>query len=479
MAEAPRLGKRVRAIRTKAGLTQAAFAQRLEISASYLNLIEHDRRPLSTTLLLRLAQAYDVDLRAFSASDSTMLAGDLIDAFSDPLFEDHPLTAREIREFADAFPDVARAARRLHQGFVQSRDSLELLASRVEDSQDAPSGPSSVRMSSEQVSDFLELKGNYFPELELDAERLWRDGALSRDSLFATLASYLERVHGVTIRVATVAEMRGAVRRFNAGTRELMLSEILRRGSRHFQLAHQIALLDCTTTLEKLTADSSLASAESRALGRVALANYFASAVLMPYDEFYRAVEAERYDLELISHRFRVNFEQVTHRVTTLRRPGSEGVPFLMVRVDIAGNISKKFAPAGRPQLPRFSGLCPLWSVHAAFLQPGMIRTQVSRFPNGEMHFSVARTVLRHSGDFRRRPPVYAVALDCSMDYASRLIYADGLDLTNTASAVPVGITCRTCERVDCQSRAFPALHQPLSIDENVRGVSFFTPASG
>jgi hypothetical protein len=479
MGDTPKLGKRIRAVRLKQGMTQSVFAAQLAISASYLNLIEHDRRPLTTALLLRLAQQFDVDLRTFATGDKGRLTADLVELFGDAIFEDHPLTAREVQEFGEAHPDVARAALRLHQAYAHARESLESLAARMHDSQDASQDsvwPTRVRLSSEQVSDYLEEKQNHFPVLEIAAERLWHDGRLVRDGLFATLATYLAERHGVTVRMATVQEMQGTVRRFDPATRELVLSEILRRGSRHFQLAHQIGLLECSALLDQMVDDPCFTTAESRALGRVALANYFASAVLMPYDEFFAAAEQERYDLELLGHRFRVNFEQVTHRVTTLRRPGALGVPFLMVRVDIAGNISKKFAPAGSLRLPRFSGICPLWSVHAAFLPPGSLRTQLSRFPNGVTHFSVARTVLRHSGDFRRPPAMYAVALSCDVEHAHRLIYADGLDLSKIASAVPVGVTCRTCDRMDCQARAFPALHRPLTVDENVRGVSFFAP---
>jgi predicted transcriptional regulator len=267
------------------------------------------------------------------------------------------------------------------------------------------------------------------------------------------------------------------VRRFDPEARELMLSEVLRRGSRNFQLAHQIGLLACPAILDRMAADPQLTSDESRALARVALASYFASAVLMPYAEFLRAAEEVRYDIELLGHRFRASFEQVCQRLTTLSRRGAEGVAFHMVRVDIAGNISKKFS-ADRVRFPRFSGLCPLWNVHSAFLQPGMIRAQLSRLPDGTAFFSVARTVRKHSGDYNVPHVLYAIALGCDVSAARRLVYADGVDLRNLDAAVPVGITCRLCERMDCQARAFPSLHAPLRVDANVRGPSFFAPVS-
>ncbi|MBI2796128.1 MAG: DUF2083 domain-containing protein [Gemmatimonadetes bacterium] len=478
MSDAVKLGKRIRALRLKLALTQAAFAERLGISTSYLNLIENDRRPCTTALLLTLASTFDVDVRTFAGGPQVQLAADLAEAFAGPMFDEHPLTTREVREFVDAQPDVARAVLRLHHAWVQAHDSLDALAVRVSETQDGSpdlAGPGRVRMSSEQVSDYIERHDNHFPELESEAERLWRDAALERENLFPTLARYLERTHGVTVRIGTVGEMRGAVRRFDPLRRELLLSEVLRRGSRHFQLAHQIGLLSGAPILARAPQDPIFTSDEARTLARVSLANYFASAVLMPYADFLRAATTERYNLELLGHRFRVSFEQVCHRLTMLHRPGGEGIPFLMVRVDIAGNISKKFAPGGKPRLPRFGGICPLWNVHAAFTQPGIIRTQVQRFPGGETHFSVARTVRRDAGNFTSPPVMYAIALACDIRFARQIMHADGLDLASAAS-VPVGLTCRTCERMECQARAFPALQRSATIDENVRGVSFYAP---
>ena len=486
MSDTLKLGKRIRAVRLKLTLTQAAFADRLGISSSYLNLIENDRRPCTTALLLKLASTFDIDVRSFAGGEQVQLIADLAEAFAEPMFEEHPLTTREVREFVEGQPDVARAVLRLHHAWTQARESLDSLALRVSDTQDASqnatqdatpdvSGAGRVRMSSEQVSDFIERHNNHFPELEAEAEKLWRDAALERENLFPTLARHLERTHGVTVRIGTVGEMRGAVRRFDPVRRELLLSEVLRRGSRHFQLAHQIGLLGGAPILQRVPQDPIFTSDEARTLARVSLANYFASAVLMPYADFLSAATTERYNLELLGHRFRVSFEQVCHRLTMLHRPGAEGIPFLMVRVDIAGNISKKFAPGGRPRLPRFSGICPLWNVHAAFTQPGIIRTQVQRLPSGETHFSVARTVRRDAGNFKSPPVMYAIALACDIEHARHIMHADGLDLTN-ASAVPVGLTCRTCERMDCQARAFPALQHSARIDENVRGLSFYSP---
>jgi predicted transcriptional regulator len=257
-----------------------------------------------------------------------------------------------------------------------------------------------------------------------------------------------------------------------------MLSEVLRRGSRNFQLAYQIGLLTVAGVLDRLAADPHLTSDAARALARVALANYYASAVLMPYAPFLEAARTERYDIDLLGHRFRTSFEQTCHRLTTLRRPGAEGVPFHMVRVDIAGNISKRFSASGL-RFARFSGACPRWNVFEAFTTPGLLRTQLSQMPDGTTWFWVARTVNREGGGYHAPRSVLAIAIGCEAARAKELVYADGVDLESRTAVVPVGLTCRLCERMDCEQRAFPPLQHPLKVNANVRGVSFYAPVDG
>jgi predicted transcriptional regulator len=255
----------------------------------------------------------------------------------------------------------------------------------------------------------------------------------------------------------------------------LSLSEALRRGSRNFQVACQLGLLRESATLDRIANDPLLTTDESRALGRVTLANYFAGAVIMPYRPLLEAARDERYDLDLLGHRFRASFEQVCHRLTSLRRPGAEGVPFHFVRIDVAGNISKRFSASGL-RFARFSGACPRWNVFAAFLTPGMIRVQVQQMPDGTKYFWVARTIRRNPGGYHAPLSVLAIGMGCEIGYARELVYADGVDLTSAEAVVPVGVTCRLCERSDCAQRAFPALQHPMRVNENVRGVSFFAP---
>lgn len=478
MAAETRLGSRVRALRRREGLTQAALAERLGISASYLNLIEHGRRPLPAKHLLELARVFQVDLEAFrgGVGDEQLLA-DLEEAFGDPLFDEVDLTEDQLREVAASAPGVARGILQLYRAYRSSREALDSLGAQL--SGDLP-GLDGVRLPSEEVNDLVQAGQNYFPELEAGAEELARDlgaaGATEPGDLIGRLTEHLLRAHRVQARVVTVAESQGALRRYEPGRRRLLLSEELSLPSRAFQLAHQACLLGQTGTVDRLVSDPVLTSEESRALARGVLANYFAAAVLMPYDRFLEAARRERYDVELLGHRFRASFEQVCHRLTTLRRPGAEGVPFHLIRVDIAGNISKRFSASGI-RFARFSGACPRWNVHTAFLTPGTIRVQLSRMPDGTGYFCFARTVTKDRGTYHAPRSVYAIGMGCPTRFARELVYADGVDLERSEAAVPIGITCRLCERTDCAQRAFPSLQHKLKVDPNVKRHVSYTPA--
>jgi hypothetical protein len=456
----PRLGARVRQLRRRESLTQAQLAERLNVSPAYLNLIENNRRPLPAHLLIQLAQSFHLDLAAFAVDDEGRLASDLLEVLGDPMFDAAELTSGDVRELASSQPGLARSMLTLYRAYQNARGQGGTVD--VESGGDVPS---------EEVSDLLQRHMNYFPELEDLAERVRREAHVD-DDLTRGLVRYLESQHGVTVQVVRAGREPRALREFEPKSKVLSISELLPPRSRNFQLAHQICLLVGRDFLDRMSRDESLTSDEARALSRVALANYFAGCVLMPYQPFLEACEAQRYDIELLGHRFRTSFEQVCHRLTTLRRPGAEGVPLHFLRVDIAGNINKRFSASGI-RFARFAGACPRWNVFSAFLTPGMIKTQVSDMPDGTRFFCISSTVRRSSTGFSSRHALLAIGLGCRVEHAKRLVYADGVDLEH---AVPCGVTCRLCTRMDCSERAFPALSAPLVVDENVRSAGFYAP---
>jgi predicted transcriptional regulator/transcriptional regulator with XRE-family HTH domain len=474
MTDIPALGVKVKTVRRRAGLTQAQLANKLDISASYLNLIENDKRPLTAPVLLRLCQTLELALDDFAPDEDARLSTDLVEAFSDPLFEDEPLTNQDVRELVTAAPTAARAVMKMYRALRASREQLTAIAAHAANVDDVEVTAPRALTPSEDVSDFLQKHDNHFPEVEALAEKLWTDGELTFELLYARMVAYLKNELGVTV---SIVDEQSPLRRYDAARHELRLSELLPPRSRNFQLAHQIGLLLGDKLFTELTSTSELSSETSKRLGKVALANYFSAAVLMPYEPFLEGAEENRYDIELLGHRFRTSFEQVAHRLTTMRRPGREGIPFHFVRVDVAGNISKRFSGSGI-QFARYSGACPRWNVFHAFLTPGQIRTQLSRMPDGTSYFCMARTVRTSGAGYHSPVATYAIGVGCPVEHAHKLVYADGVDLDTERAAVPVGVTCRLCDRMDCPQRAFPTITTPLEVDENQRGASFYAPRS-
>ncbi len=472
MSESLMLGAKVRALRRREKLTQAQLARRLGVSASYLNLIENNRRPLTVNLLLKLAQEFKLDLAAFGSNEDARLVADLREAFGDPMFDNSGLTPGDIQELAGTMPGAARAVLMLYRRYRSARESAELLSEKL--SQQGAPGAVLAGNPTEEVNDLLQRHGNYFADIEAAAEELWKRAGLDFPDVYGGLIAFLRREYNIEVRVVR-ADEGTSMRRYDPKRKLITLSEILAPRTRRFQLAHQVGLITQSEVFDNLGLADEFSSEAARSLARVVLANYFAAAILMPYQPFYEAARDVRYDLELLAHRYRASFEQICHRLTTLRRPHMEGIPLHFIRIDIAGNISKRFSASGI-RMPRFSGACPRWNVHAAFLTPGMFRIQLSRMPDGMVYFCLARTVQRATGGYTMPHTVHSIGLGCEARFARDMVYSDGVDLDNLDAATPVGVTCRTCEQLDCEQRVFPSMQHPLEINENIRGMSFYTP---
>ncbi|MFD1624778.1 helix-turn-helix domain-containing protein [Azospirillum griseum] len=472
------LGPKVRRLRRDQGLTQAQMADQLGISPSYLNLIEHNQRPVTVPLLLKLGQNFGVDLQAFAEDEESRLVAGLREVFADPLFNGSDIKNQDFRELAAVAPTLGQAVVALYRGFRSARDDLQALSERVADREKLHLVQGSG-FPQDEVRDLFQAHSNHFPELEDAADALWKDGNLERGDLYRGLVDWLNTQHSVRVRLLPSEVMGYAVRRFDRHSRRVLLSEMLAPSGRSFQLACQIALLRHRELLNRIVEAANLSDDEARRLARIGLANYFAAAVLMPYQRFHEAATAVRYDIEILRRRFDASFEQVCQRLTTLHRSGAKGVPFFFMRVDSAGNVSKRFSGAGF-HFARFGGGCPRWIVYEAFRTPGKVHSQVAQMPDGTTWFSIARTVVKAGGGHRSPPQQFAIALGCDAHHAAHVTYADGIDLANTEAATPIGVNCRLCPRLDCSQRAFPPLNHRLIVDENLRGLSpyLFAPPS-
>lgn len=473
MSEAGRkivAGSRLKRLRRELGLSQSGMASELGISASYLNLMERNQRPVTAQVLIRLAEAYDVDPRSFAREEETRLAGELDEVFSDSLFRTAPISRDELREVAETAPGVAEAIQRLYSAYLEARQRASAdIGGLVRDDDRGGSG---LDDPVDRVRDILQTQNNHFPEIEEQAEAIAADLAVSGYDLFHGLSERLRQRHGIRVQVLPVDVMPMSLRRYDHHRRRLMLSELVEPAGRAFHAAYQLAFIEASDTLDSLARRLSPTEGPTQRLLRVTLANYFAAALMMPYGRFLAAAEALEYDVEVLAARFTASYEQVAHRLTTLARPTARGIPFFLVRLDMAGNVSKRFSSGSFP-FSRFGGTCPRWNVHQTFRSPGQIVTQIVELPDGAKWFSVARTVRRAATPWGEPESQFVIGLGCELKYASRLVYSRGIDLKADV-ATPIGVNCRLCERDNCAQRAAPPMMRQLRIDETVRGISPF-----
>ena len=462
-------GPKVRRLRRSLGLSQTQMASELDFSVSYLNLVERDQRPISAQLLLRLAEVYDVNISELAGNREARAFADMREILSDPLFKGLDITKAELQEVAGASPAMTEAMTRLYKSW---RESVERSTALSEQVVSEAGGSSGASFPNDQVRNFLQANQNYFPELDEAAELLFESIGLDSGNSLTALSKYLQEQHGITVRVMPSEILPDSLRHFDRHRRQLMLSELLRSSAKTFQAAYLIGLLEYGPMIDRALESENFEGEEAPRLARISLANYFAGALIMPYTKFRNAAEVLKYDVEHLAQRYNTSFEQTCHRLTTLQRPGKKGVPFFFIRLDAAGNVSKRFS-AGTYHFSRFGGTCPLWNVHDCLSQPGRIGTQIIQMPDGTTYFSVARSVERGVTPFGEPRQRLAVALACDIKHARKMVYAKGHDLTDI-DATPVGPNCKLCERPNCAQRAHPPLSRKMVLDERSRGVSAY-----
>lgn len=458
------LGSKIRRLREQYPLTQAELAVRLGLSASYLNQIENDQRPLTVQVLLKLGGVFDIDLTHFSEEEDDRLIAEMKGCLEDPMFENEKIPLTELHEIITRSPGMARHFLSLYQSYHQARQNYAGLAQDVT-GDEAVRSIQGAQFPYEEVRDFFYYQNNYFDSLDQAAEDLFHKEGMTLGGGEIQLIDYIKRKHNIDVFLNADDER---LRHFDASTRRLTLSKLLSNRQRVFQLAHQICRLDHQRLLDDITHRARFTSPESNAVCKVGLANHYAGALLMPYSQFLQKAQQERYDIERLQIIFNVSFEQLCHRLSTLQRPSQKGIPFYFLRVDAAGNISKRQS-ASSFHFARVGGACPLWNVHEAFAQPGKILRQVAQMPDGKTYFCIARTVSRSEGGFLMPHKNFAVGLGCEIVHAPQLIYSVGIDLNDKEAAVPIGVSCRVCERNNCPQRAFPPIGKRIQINEDER----------
>jgi XRE family transcriptional regulator, fatty acid utilization regulator len=513
MARAP-VGQRIRKRRQQLVLSQSRLAERVGISASYLNLIEHNKRSIGGALLHRIAAAVDLDSRVLVGTEEARLIAELAEIAGDSALSGAKLGHEDARDIVATSPLAAHAILALYRAYREARARSELIGERLgEDSFLAEASnqvlslittihayseilkdygdlsederrrfigtlaAESERLAAragdmfdflggrggrgarpaprEEIEDFISDRGNYFPGLEAAAEEV-SHGLGAAGPTLETLLDRLAGRHGVKIDRSMGDDDLPGGEHFDEAAGRLIVSDELSRRSVRFRLARLAGLIEYGALLDTLVESPAVSSREAARQLKRALASYFAGALIMPYEPFRTAAGELRHDIARLGARFDASFEQVCHRLATLRRPSSEGVPMHFMRTDIAGNISKRFSASGL-RLPRYGGACPRWIVHHAFAVPGRVVSQIARLPDGDGYLLVARAEIAAPG----RGPSHATMVGAAVAHARRFVYADGLDIDAPAIAVPVGVTCRQCPRENCAERAFDRIELP------------------
>lgn len=462
-------GARIRRLRAQVGLSQVEMARRLDLSTSYLNQLENDQRPLTVPVLLKLTDAFDVEAGFFSADSEARLVADLRSALADV----SALSGTGV--FDDAVP-VEIVAR-----FPEVATHVIALTRRLAELEGGHgAAPLDGQMAYERVRDFFYSRRNHIAELDVEAESLASCftgvGAdaepEARQWLWDELGVRVEFVGPRAARGAGPAEAPVAPRRhYDRERKVLEIPGSASPGRRYFQIGVQTAFLRHSDLIDRIVLSAPGMDDQTRALTRVGLAQYFAGALVLPYERFLAAARQERYDVELLAQQFGVGFETICHRLSTLQRPGSRGVPFLFLRTDRAGNISKRQS-ATAFHFSRAGGSCPLWVVHRAFESPNRVVRQVAEMPDGRRYLWIAKSVAGGTRGFGAPVPEFSVALGCAVEDSHELVYADGLSLGPEARATPIGAGCRVCDRHDCVQRAFPQSGAVIDAPEDVQGAT-------
>jgi len=476
------IGSRVRHLREQAGWTLQQLAQRLDLSLSYLSQIENNQRPVTASVLLKLAATFGTEVTQFSEEQDRRLIAELNCALHDRTLRPQPLPPATLARMVEQAPELVETFLTLYQRHQRLQEAYAEVIDRFYGQQGhfaATAQPPHTLppWPHEEVRDHFNRRNNHLDTLDRLGEALAKELALEPGSRAAALRRVL--LQRCNLHVEPLPEHADGLwlREFDEIRRILRIRMGLSDAQQAFQLATQYALLVHADAIEAEVQAGGFADEATRALARQGFAHYFAGAVVLPYTAFLHAARNMRYDIERLQQRFQVSFETVCHRLSTLQRPGARGVPFYFVRVDQAGNISKRQS-ATAFHFARHGGACPLWHIYDAFAQPGRILTQVAEMPDGTRFFGIARTTSRGGGGYRSPRKWFAIGLGCELSRAKDLVYADGLDLNHPRSVVPIGPGCRVCPRIDCVQRAFPPAGKRLLVSPHLESlISYrFTP---
>ena len=465
-----KIGPKIKAFRRQLGIQANKLSEQIGISASYLNLIESGKRNVDSNLIIKICSELRINVSDLTSKSDLNLENDISELLSDEIFEDLDILGPEVKDLVASNPKIAKALIKLGDNFKQKDhdivNKVENISGKIIDSRRAA-------FPGEVIADFLQENKNYFPKLEEFANNIFQEVKQNNRTRYIALCEFLKRKYDVQVKDVIPEEGKPFSKIYKEKEKVLLLSDYISLETKKLYAAAQIAHIGAKDQINFYLSNFKFPSNEAKELSRIALLNYCGAAILMPYELFHKECKNLKYDLELLQNTFATSFEQVAHRVTCLQDPKLPGIPFHFLRVDVAGNISKRLSLSGI-EIPRYGGACPRWNVYSAFSRPGVIQAAVSKMSNGEKYVCIARTVEKGVGRYGQKKSMLSIGLGCEAKYAKDFIYTENLDLNDKKSELPIGVSCRTCDRLDCSQRAFPPLHKKFDVDVNARGVSVY-----
>lgn len=459
------IGPKIREIRISANLNQADFAKRLGISASYYNQIENNQRHITAGIIIALAEEFNVNVASLSLDSADRMLANINEIVADPIFENERPSLHEIKLVAQNAPSFAKAFIELHNSMKKANDQLAEMDNSI-----VSTGTSMKATAYEEVRDFFLNADNYIDEIDRAAEALSFKLKLKTEDTIAQLTSYMNRQHNIEVILTKSMGNKKDIRKYDKKYRKLSINSTLMPSTIVFQIAFQIAIIEQKSNIDKIIKNANFKAASAAEICSISLANYFAGALLLPYNTFLESAKEMRNDIDGLAIEFGASFEQVAHRLSTLQRSGKKGVPFFFAKIDQAGNITKRHS-ATKLQFARYGAACPLWNAHQAFETPNKINRQIAETPDGIRYISIAIEIAQRPTGYGENTKRFALAIGCEVKYASQFVYADNLNLQSIENVTPIGISCRICERPNCIQRAVPPSHAKIQIDLNYRSI--------
>lgn len=452
------LGPRIRESRRETGITQADLARKIGISASYLNLIEHNKRDIGGTLLRKLAEALEIPLNQLDGATDRRLLESLEEISMNPAIKALEVEDNRIGELIGRFPGWSRGILALSRSEQQATTTSQILSDRLnhdpflgETVHKMLTRIASLNSSSEILNQYSQIdavqRDRFYAIMHEESRKLCELGD--------ALASYFDNAAMAKRKLTPLDEIDAFF-----DNRHNHFSEIEAQAdslhaklpdgtaSTRFNAAEALVKKRLDKLVKKIVAaELQLETEVARTRSYQILLRYAVGAVLVPIEALRQQALEMRYDLEMLSDYFGVDFQLIGNRLSAL--PVVDGEPrFGFYQANASGNIT---LARNLPSLlvPRYGSSCPLWILYRAQQTPHTVLRQHVQLPSGEGFVFVARAASTGAVGFGQPRHFLTDMSVISEQDAQLTIYAP----ERSTTIEPVGLSCRTCPRRNCKHR--------------------------